>query len=195
MKKAICKFIFISMTSLMIFALSADTSTDTEKPKSLLQQLVDSYMDSSATNTILKHLLDAKMYLSTAEHDLLVSRDKESAQVDIENSLNYLIEAEKIAQPEIREGIVALIDNLKKLERKTKSSENVGKDSDTDKLLAIANTNLHNAKETASPSVKTKIDEISSMIMALQKEIEHANLREDYELSMKSLNSIISKIK
>ena len=68
-------------------------------------------------------------------------------------------------------------------------------DSDTDKLLAIANTNLHNAKETASPSVKTKIDEISSLIIALQKEIEHANLREDYELSMSSLNSIISKIK
>ena len=63
MKKPICKFMFIFITSLMMFALSADTSTDTEKPKSLLQQLVDSYMDSSATNTILKHLLDAKMYL------------------------------------------------------------------------------------------------------------------------------------
>ena len=71
MKKAICKFIFISMTSFMMFALSADTSTDTEKPKSLLQQLVDSYLDSSATNTVLKHLLDSKMYLSTAEHDFL----------------------------------------------------------------------------------------------------------------------------
>ena len=126
---------------------------------------------------------------------MLVSRDKERAQLDIENSLNYLIEAEKIAQPEIREGIVALIDNLKKLERKTKSSENVGKDSDTDKLLAIANTNLHNAKESASPSVKTKIDEISSMIIVLQKEIEHANLREDYEYSMRSLNKIISGLK
>ena len=123
MKKAICKLIFISMTSFMMFALSADTSTVTEKPKSLLQQLVDSYLDSSATNTVLKHLLDAKMYLSTAEHDLLVSRDKESAQVDIENSINYLVEAEKLSQPEIREGIVALIDNLKRLERKTKSSE------------------------------------------------------------------------
>jgi len=195
MKKVICKFIFISITSFMMFALSADKSTDTEKPKSLLQQLVDSYLDSSATNTILKHLLDAKMYLSTAEHDLLVSRDKESAQVHIENSLNYLVEAEKIAQPEIREGIVSLIDNLKKLERKTKSSENVGKDSDTDKLIAIAITNLDNAKETASPSVKTKIDEISSMITALQKEIEHANLREDYEVSMRSLNKIISSLK
>ena len=183
------------MTSFMMFALSADTSTDTEKPKSLLQQLVDSYLDSSATNTVLKHLLDAKMYLSTAEHDLLVSRDKESAQFDIENSINYLVEAEKIAQPEIKEGIVSLKENLKKLERKTKSSENIGKDSDTDKLLAIANTNLNNAKEAASPSVKAKIDEISFMIIDLQKEIEHANLREDYELSMSSLNSIISKIK
>ena len=151
MKKAICKLILISMTSFMMFALSADTSTDTEKPKSLLQQLVDSYLDSSATNAVLKHLLDAKMYLSTAEHDLLVSRDKESAQLDIENTINYLVEAEKIAQPEISEGIVALIENLKKLERKTKSSENIGKDSDTDKLLAIANTNLHNEAVEKAP--------------------------------------------
>ncbi len=74
---------------LFVSLVYADAPIAEKKSESLLQQLVNSYVNSSKEDNALRHLLDAKMYLSTAEHDLLVSHNKESAKGDIESSLRY----------------------------------------------------------------------------------------------------------
>ena len=178
----------------LISNIYADNPSAQQKPKSLLQQIVDSYVNSSKTNSALKNLLDAKMYLSTAEHDLLVSHDKESAKNDIKNTLNYLLEAEKVAQPNIKQQLVSLVDTIKGLEQKTANIAESGNNNETDKLLAIANTDLAKAKQNATPITQIEIEKIMTSINTLRRQIEQANLREDYESAMHMLSRIINNL-
>ncbi len=162
--------------------------------KSLLQRLLDSYEESSKTDETLKYLLDAKMYLSTAEHDLLVSQDKESAQTDIQNSLSYLQQAEKIAKPEIKDKIAKLHSAMQKLKDKTTNKKELGLDNDVARLLNTSETNLGKAKEQASAPVKIQIEALILRIRQLRQQIEHENLRADYESAMKTLADIIKSL-
>jgi len=178
----------------LVFGLGTTAAEEKNpKPESLLQRIVDSYVDSSNTNETLKHLLDAKMYVSTAEHDLLVSRDKESAQLDIENALAYLIEAESAAKPDVKNQISLLIPKLKSLEKKILKEKLDDQDNQVDVLLKTAQEKLfetHNI-DHVTESTKKKIKEISFSIQALRQKIEHNNLRDEYEAIMHSLNDII----
>ena len=193
MKKRISTALALILFSL-VFAIGATGAEEkAPKPESLLQRIVDSYVDSSNTNETLKHLLDAKMYVSTAEHDLLVSRDKESAQVDIENALAYLVDAENAAKPDVKNQISLLIPKLKSLEKKTLKEKLDDHDNQVDFLLKTAQDKLfetHNI-DHVSESTKQKIKEISFTIQELRIKIEHSNLRDDYEAIMNSLNNII----
>ncbi len=183
---------------LVVFTINfgANADEDKTKPESLLQRIVDSYVDSSHTNETLKHLLDAKMYVSTAEHDLLVSHNKENAQVDIENALSFLIEAEGVANPEIKNQISLLVNDLKELEKKTSKERKVAQDDQVDLLLKIAQSKLLEAQniDNISQPTKLRIKEINSSIQNLRIKIEHNNLRENYEAIMNTLNNIIHQL-
>ncbi len=186
----IFKTVFLVIVSFM-FVTNAEEKDN--QPESLLQRIVDSYVDSSNTNETLKYLLDAKMYVSTAEHDLLVSQDKERAQVDIENAIAYLIEAEGVAKPDVKKQISFLIPKLKKLEKKTLKEKLIDQDSQVNFLLKEAQKKLleTHSLDHVSESTKQKIKEISSSIQELRMKIEHSNLRDDYEKIMNTLNNII----
>ncbi len=166
-----------------------------EKPHSLLQRIIDSYVNSSNTDKTLKHLLDAKMYLSTAEHDLLVSRDKQGAHDNIENALHFLAEASDVAKPANKTRIAGLVETLKRLEIKTDNNNvQAGKDNEVDKLLAVAQATLLKAKKIASPEEVQAIANINARIQKLREQIEHINLRDDYENNMHTLNDIINSL-
>lgn len=192
--------IMVSVCLLVLssLALAKDTpdSDDTanQKEDSLLQRIVDSYISSSNTDKTLKHLLDAKMYLSTAEHDLLVSHDKKSAHEDIESTLQFLAEAVDVAKPDIKTRVAALIETLKVLEQRTDNKAQAGKDSEVDDLLGVAQKNLLKASDIASPEEKQEIAKINNSIQRLRNKIEHVNLRDDYEKSMQTLNEIINAL-
>lgn len=179
--------IFISLLSIA----NADQPQNHQEPKSLLQKLVDSYINSSNKDTTLKNLLDAQMYLSEAVHDLLVRKNKESAQGDLQKTLNYLLEAEKVAQPDIKLQLITFVDSIRGLAEKTTNLTIPGNNNETDKLLAIANNSLVQAKEKASPKTKIEIQSIIASISKVRMQIEHENLREDYERAMHALSKII----
>lgn len=184
---------------LFLFAISCGFNSvyaEEEKSESLLQRIVDSYINSSKTDQTLKHLLDAKMYLSSAEHDLLVSQNKQSASRDIENALSYLNEAQQVAQADIKTQIKQLIQGLTGLKKKTLEETLVGQDNQADESLKIAQTKLLEAKNSPNVSLPTKkrIDIINEQIQQLRNQIEHTNLREDYEAAMNRLNRIIQHL-
>ncbi len=188
----------VTVAGLQSFAEELDkpinTSTKEKPPQSLLQRIIDSYVSSSNTDKTLKHLLDAKMYLSTAEHDLLVSHDKQGAHDNIENSLHFLAEANTVASPDNKTRISKLIETLKRLEIKTDNNVQAGKDNEVDKLLGVAQTTLLKAKEIASPEEVQEIANINTRIQKLREQIEHINLRDDYEQNMHILNDIINSL-
>ena len=181
----------------MSIATSDNTKQETiEVPKSLLQKIIDSYENASNTDKTLKHLLDAKMYLSTAEHDLLVSHDKNKAQNDIESSLRFLLEAEKTASTKIKKEVTSLTLRLKALEKITAEKPEIGLDNEVDQLLNEAQAKVLEAKEKSSslPNRQQRIEDINQKIQVLRKQIAHEDLREDYELSMIALNKIIMNL-
>ena len=180
------------LTSSQAFSDSSTNNTPPEKAKSLLERLVETYEESSKTDETLKHLLDAKMYLSTAEHDLLVSHDKQNAQNDIEKSLTYLLEAENSAKPEIKSRVIELSKTLKKLEKKTASMKESLHSSDVYQLLGVAQVNLDKAKNNATAPMKTQIEALSLRVQQIRQQLEHDNLRVDYESAMTTLGQIIN---
>lgn len=192
--------IMVSVCLLVLSSLAvakdtpASDDTANQKEDSLLQRIVDSYISSSNTDKTLKHLLDAKMYLSTAEHDLLVSHDKKSAHENIESTLQFLAEAVDVAKPDIKTRVTTLIETLKVLEQRTDNKAQAGKDSEVDDLLGVAQKNLLKANDLASSEEKQEIAIINTSIQRLRNKIEHVNLRDDYEKSMQTLNEIINAL-
>ena len=189
----------LSLVSSFSFAEDMSTkplekSIDIKKPDSLLQRIVNSYVNSSNTDKTLKHLLDAKMYLSTAEHDLLVSHDKQQAHDNIESSLHFLAESLEVANPANKSRISKLIETLKILEKKTDNKVQAGKDNEVDTLLGAAQETLLKAKEIASPEEVQEIVRINANIHQLRQKIEHVNLRDDYENSMRAINDVINAL-
>ena len=170
----------------------ADDSSQVEK-KSLLQSIIDKYIAASKTDEALKYLLDAKMDLSAAEHDLLLSNNITDATENIENTITYLEQAKNSAKPTIKNEIETLRQHLKLLEKKTLSKENNDLNNDVDQLLGVAQSTLTKAQEhtKSASSTKQKIIAINKEIQALRNQIEHNNLKEDYKSAMHSLNAII----
>lgn len=170
------------------------TNANSEKPHSLLQRIIDSYVSSANTDTTLKHLLDAKMYLSAAEHDLLIKHDKQDAHDNIQNALHFLSEALEVASPGVKTNVQALMQELKQLQKKTDESERAGKENEVDTLLMEAQTSLQKASKIASMDEKPEITRIDAAIQALRQKIEHINLKEDYKNSLHNLNTIIHSL-
>ena len=173
----------------------ADNTSKVEQ-KSLMQNIIEKYMAASNTDKTLKYLLDAKMDLSTAEHDLLLTHDKIQAKNNIENAISYLTKAKSSANSKIKNSIEALLKNLKSLEKKTLSTDSSAPNNNIDQLLGMAQSTLSKALEHTSSSslTKQKITDINKEIQALRKQIEHINLKDDYESAMNTLNTIINNM-
>ena len=195
-RKITYKFVgtLILASTIGLSLLSYADNTSKVEQKSLMQNIIEKYMAASNTDKTLKYLLDAKMDLSTAEHDLLLTHDKTQAKDNIENTISYLKKAKSSADDKIKNNIEALLKNLKSLEKKTLNSDSSGLNNDVDQLLGIAQSTLTKAQEHTSSSslTKQKIADINDEIQSLRKQIEHMNLKEDYESAMNTLNTIIN---
>ena len=196
MLKSCGKLLIILMSlNVVSYAVSDDINKHTAPPqKSLLKKIIDSYNDASNTDKTLKHLLDAKMYLSTAEHDLLVSHDKDGAQNDIDNTLSFLREAETVSSSkEIKIEITQLVSKLTSLKKMTAEKGEISQDDSVDKLLELAQNKLMEAKKKTISSLarEKEISDIHAEIQRLRDRIEHDDLRSDYESAMQMLNIII----
>jgi len=157
-------------------------------------QLIHSYVEVSTTEKTLKHLLDAKMHLFTAEHDLFVSHDAKDATEELDKVINNLNAASLVAIPLIREKVESLSNNIKDMIKAKAPTEEFWKQNEILIQLESAFKNLDKAKQSANPVIKIHIDTIQQDIKELRHQIDQNNFKQNYDSAMTRLKAIIHEL-
>ena len=156
--------------------------------------LIHSYNELSVSEKTLKYLLDAKMHLFMAQHDLFVSHNDEDAIKELDNVLDYLDGASQVAKPSIKKKILNLSKNIYVLKEQVKPGQEVWRNNDLVLSLNQAINNLTKAKSIASPRIKLQIESLETEIQILRVDVERSNIKNDYELSLVKLRGIINEL-
>jgi len=158
------------------------------------EQLIHSYITTSNDNATVKHLLDAKMHFYSAEHDLFVSHDPKDAVQELNDSLEYLAQANAIAKTKVKARINKLIDDIKVLISLTESSKDSWKKNMLIDSLDKAIINIANAESIATPPIKLRLKSIEQDIYQLQSDMQRTNLKSRYDSIMVDFTRAIKSI-
>jgi len=153
--------------------------------------LIHSYVELSIAEKTLKHLLNAKMHLFTAEHDLFVSHEAEDAGEELDKVLDYLEKAVEVAKPSIQKRIRELSKDIQGLKSVISNGKEIWKNDSQMQAMDRALKELDVANQYATPNNKLRIKLIENDIRKLRHEVESANMKNDYESAMATLQSII----
>ncbi len=156
--------------------------------------LIHSYVELSVSEKTLKYLLDAKMHLFRAQHDLLVSHDNDDAASELDNVLGYLDEASQVSKPSLQKKITDLSKEIQTLKDHIKPGNESWRENDLILTLEQAVKNLNKAKNSASPRISERIESLETEIQILQVDIERNNVKNDYESAMAELKTIIHQL-
>lgn len=158
------------------------------------EQLVNQYVELSQNEKTFKHLLDAKMHLFIAEHDLFVSHDARDAYAELDKVLADLSLARQQAVKDVLPEVQKLTDQVNSLQQKMSAASKSWLDNEVLSHLKKATEELLMAEQTAKPDTSLQIGDIRQQVDELRKEVETINLRNDYDEIMKRLKMIIDKL-
>lgn len=153
-----------------------------------IQNLERGWKETSTTNKTLKHLLDAKLHLNYAEHELFVSHETKKSSRDLNKAIAYMDEAYKVAAPEVREKIASIRVDLQKL-----SSNQIGT-SEQKKIfnaLDTARASLDGASQGVTPLIQVRLRAITSEIEDLKERIGILERQAQYEMILKKVRELI----
>lgn len=156
--------------------------------------LIHSYMELSVSERTLKYLLDAKMHLFRAQHDLFVSHDNDDAISELDNVLGYLDEASQVAKPSLQKKITELNKEILALKDHIKPENESWQENDQILALDQALKSLRKAKSSAAPKISERIESLETEIQILQVDIERNNVKNHYESAMVKLKDIIHQL-
>lgn len=159
-----------------------------------IDHLVHSYVELASSENTLRYLLDAKMHLYTAEHDLIVSHEFEDSVQELDSVLDYLDQAGEVAKTPLKEKIKDLRNRISLLEEQVKESPKAWQVNEEIALIDQAKENLTKVKDSASPQIILRIETIEADIHALRIDIERSNIKNSYESCMATLRGIIDEL-
>ncbi len=158
------------------------------------EQLVDQYVELSQNEKTFKHLLDAKMHLFIAEHDLFVSHDSQDAFAELDKVLVDLDLASQEAVADFRPRVDGLTDKVTALQQLMTASEESWLGFQVIMHLQNATSDLVKAEQAAKPETSLQIGIIRHQLEGLRREEETRNLRNEYDKIMEDLKLMISKL-
>ena len=135
------------------------------------EHLIHSYGESSVNNEILRYLLDAKMHFYTAEHDLFFSHDSNDVNLELRKSLEYLSQAEKLSQSNVKPSVNYLITGIDELISLSESNKNAWKQDSLLHSLENVINNLSEAESVASPPTRLRLESIKQTVSKLKQDI------------------------
>lgn len=159
-----------------------------------VDQLVQGYIELSTSEKTLKHLLDAKMHLYTAEHDLLVSHNAHDSKQELDSVIEYLDKAGQDANPPIKEKILFLSNKIILLKEQVSQNPDAWRNNDEIMLIKQAKESLAQAKVKVPSNLRLRIEAIEVDIQELQNEYEKNDIKQNYDSCMASLKEIISEL-
>lgn len=157
-------------------------------------QLIHRYNKLYIAEKTLKHLLDAKMHLFTAKHDLFVSHNEEDAIEELSEAIDYLDKAEQVAILPIKSKVESLRKDIQSMKNAKTPTASSWKQNEILISLDVAFTNLNEAKRNAAPTLKLRIETLQHEIDKLRKSIDFDNLKNDYDSATTRLITIIHEL-
>ena len=158
------------------------------------EQLVHQYVELSQNEKTFKHLLDAKMHLFIAEHDLFVSHDMGDASAELDQVLSDLSLARQEAIDAVAPEVENLTEKVGTLQQTMSEGSQLWLDNEVLRHLQNAQTELASAEQTAMPDTSLQIGIIRHQIDDLREQVETMNLRNDYDVIMERLKMLIAKL-
>ena len=152
-----------------------------------IKQLTNSWSETSTTNKTMSKLLDARLHFIYAEHELFNSHNADKTNKEINKTIAYLDEAEKITTPQSREKIAALKKDIQMLPDKyaNKTEEHT-----IIHALGAARTSLEKARHSKSPEIQTRVKTIMAEIENLRKDVAILEKRQQYDTILKRLGQM-----
>lgn len=158
------------------------------------EHLVRRYKQLSTSEKTLKHLLDAKMHLFVAKHDLYVGHDDAHAVKELNDVLNYLEEASQVASVPVKKSISDLIDDITSLRSRIEVGEAERVGEEVVLYLDQASSRLKAARNVASPESAAHIKLIEEQVRALSVSTGSESIKGAYDSSITQLNKIIDSL-
>ena len=158
------------------------------------EHLIHSYTETLTDDKIFRNLLDAKMHFNNADHDLFLSHDSKDATIELNNSLEYLAEAESLAGPELKPYVNKMITGINELISLSDRNESAWKKDTLVHSLDDAIKNLNEAESFASPPTRMRLELIKERISKLKIDTKKTSLKEKYESIMDDFRRAINNI-
>ena len=150
-----------------------------------IQHVRKSWTDTSTANKTMKHLLDAKLHFTYAEHDLFVAHNRDKANKEISRTITYLDDAEKVAIPRIQEQIAALKNDMQTL---ANSRIYASEQERIINVLTQASNSIQKVSQGVASPVQSKLQTLVTEIGDLKNKIGTLESRQQY-------NAIIEKLR
>jgi len=156
-----------------------------------IQHVKKSWSDTSTANKTMKHLLDAKLHFTYAEHDLFVAHNRDKANKEIRRTLIFLDEAEKVAIPHIKEQIATLKNDMQTLENSRIY------ESEQEKIMNVlmeASKSIQEVSQGVALPVQSKLQTLATEIGSLKNEIGTLESRQQYNAILEKFRKLNNEL-
>jgi len=192
-----------------IQALSEQLTSDSEQQQSAIlrywhrstalvaremEDIIHRYSALLTTEQTLKPLLDAKMHLFYAKHDLFTNHNAELAEYELGNVIKYLDDAFKTAKPEVKDRIIKIQNGVKALKYGASLSDEAWHSGNVNNALNSAQSKLDEAMKYATPVDRVRIDKVKSELVVLQRDIVKNSAKQHYDSVMYQLVQLINDL-
>ncbi|RUM94359.1 MAG: hypothetical protein DSZ28_03605 [Thiothrix sp.] len=156
-----------------------------------IQHVKKSWSDTSTANKTMKHLLDAKLHFTYAEHDLFVAHNREKANKEISRTIIFLDEAEKVAIPRIREQIATIKNDMQIL---TDSRIYASEQEKIMSVLMDASQSIQEVSQGVALPVQSKLQTLAIEIGSLKNEIGTLESRQQYNAILEKFRKLNNEL-
>ncbi len=152
-----------------------------------IQQAAKGWAETTAANKTLKYLVDARLHFHYAEHDLFISRNREKANSELQQTLLYLDRASKVANPEAQQKIMALRAEIQSLASTAKPDPEQVR---IINALNTAQTAIQDSSQGAPAEIRNRLTRIATDISQLKQDIGSLENKQHYEAIMQKLQAL-----
>jgi hypothetical protein len=156
-----------------------------------IQHMTKSWSDVSTANKTIKYLLNAKLHLNYAEHDLFTDHDSGNANKELSYTITYLDEADKVAIPRVRQQISVIKKDIQAL---ANSHANAHDQQNILNALDMASASIHQASQSAVPLIQARLKSLATEIGSLKNDIAMLEHKQQYDAILEKLRKLETEL-
>ena len=152
-----------------------------------VERLSRSWKENNNANMTLKHMIDARLHFFYAEHELLVSHNKEKIQSELDKTVAYLNDAGRVATPGVRQQIMEIRQDILSL---SESQTEIAREEQILQALDQARQAIDLVSHSVSDELQIKSQQIVTAIAELSKDVMTFEKKQKYNGIMKRMQDL-----